>query len=344
MSKQLNRDDILNSIDLNKINHNEKKKRGRPKKSHQVVNPNLNKYKIDKYVSSANDQDEIILHLPLSSHDISSLKNVEINLADIENDKGDEDINDREEDDKREVNVKKQDNSILVSENANKSYAIGIIKKLKEENEELKKYLSEITPMYFTDIKFYPSDLKLFDRQNNILVPKKTNICCWWCTYPFENLPCYIPEKYSQEGIYVFGCFCSFNCAGAYNLSMNEKVWERYSLLKLLYFKINKDKITSIKDIEINPAGPRELLEKFGGIMKINEYRKNSKIIGREYHKLLPPFIPMNFGFEEITNSKINKIVNINLLGNCHQKSDVVVKRNKPLNNLASKEIDQYIE
>ena len=79
----MNREDILNSIDLNKINHNEKKKRGRPKKSHQVVNPNLNKYKIDKNISSLNDQDEIILHLPLTSHDISSLKNIEINLAEI---------------------------------------------------------------------------------------------------------------------------------------------------------------------------------------------------------------------------------------------------------------------
>ena len=65
--------------------------------------------------------------------------------------------------------------------------------------------------------------------------------------------------------------------------------------------------------------------------------------MGREYHKLLPPFIPLNFGFEETTNNKITKIVNFNIFNNS-LKNDVIIKRNKPLNNIASKEIDQYIE
>ena len=52
MEHQLCREDILNSIDLNKINHNEKKKRGRPKKSQQIVNMNLNKLKIDIFRKS----------------------------------------------------------------------------------------------------------------------------------------------------------------------------------------------------------------------------------------------------------------------------------------------------
>ena len=67
--------------------------------------------------------------------------------------------------------------------------------------------------------------------------------------------------------------------------------------------------------------------------------------MGREYHKLIPPFIPLNLGFEEMTNNKVNKIMNINnLLSNSIIKNEVIVKRNKPLNNIASKEIDQYIE
>ena len=384
MEHQLCREDILNSIDLNKINHNEKKKRGRPKKSQQIVNMNLNKLKIDKNISAINEQDEIILHLPLTSNDINSLKNMEINLSEFDNDQNNINLNTIKKQEKKcnnilpnisnhieNKNLLEQLEQIELIENINstnkinqinqvsqidqldqienksqqnnQNYAMNIIKKLKDENEELRKYLMEITPMYFTEIKFYPTDLKLFDKQNNQLIPKNTTVSCWWCTFQFDTLPCFIPDKLVGETFYVFGCFCSFNCAGAYNLNLNDKIWERYALLKLLYYKINSDKIASIKDIEINPAGPRELLEKFGGIMKIADYRKNSKIMGREYHKLLPPFIPLNFGFEETTNNKITKIVNFNIFNNS-LKNDVIIKRNKPLNNIASKEIDQYIE
>ena len=35
----------------------------------------LNKLKIDKNISAINEQDEIILHLPLTSNDINYLKN-----------------------------------------------------------------------------------------------------------------------------------------------------------------------------------------------------------------------------------------------------------------------------
>jgi hypothetical protein len=107
---------------------------------------------------------------------------------------------------------------------------------------------------------------------------------------------------------------------------------------------INKDKINSINDIDINIAGPKELLEKYGGSMKIEEYRKNSKILGREYHKLIPPFLPINFGFEEITNSKTNKNTNLNnLIYSTSKNNNIIIKRNKPLNNVMSKHIDYYV-
>jgi hypothetical protein len=198
--------------------------------------------------------------------------------------------------------------------------------------------------MYFTEVKIYPINLKLFDMTQNKLTPLKTNICCWWCTYNFDCLPTYLPEKYFENKFYVSGCFCSFNCAGAYNLNISDnKVWERYSLLKLLYYLVNKDKILSINDIEINISGPKELLEKYGGPMKIEDFRKNSKIIGREYHKLIPPFLPMNYGFEEITTSKTNKNINLsNLINSSNKNNSIIIKRNKPLSNGASKHIDNY--
>jgi len=338
MSQFLNTEDILNSIDLNKLNM-DKKRRGRPPKSSQNGSQLVNRSKCDKNISIVNDQDEIILHLGISSSDIKNNKNYS-NDESSNNTDSDTDHNDIRAIDTCAINTGATDAGIGSGSGS------GYIKKLKEENDELRHILKEYAPMYFTEIKIYPSSVKLFDKQDNEFIPKKTTISCWWCTHIFDNLPCYIPTKITDNKFSVFGCFCSFNCACSYNLNINDnKVWERYTLLKLLYYKINHDKIISIKDIEINPAGPKELLEKYGGSMNIIDYRKNCKILGREYHKLIPPFIPLNLGFEEMTNNKVNKIMNINnLLSNSIIKNEVIVKRNKPLNNIASKEIDSFMD
>lgn len=339
MSQFLSTEDILNSIDLNKLNV-DKKRRGRPPKSSQNNSQVVNKFKSDKNISIINDQDEIILHLGISSNDIKNNKNIDNEYS--TNDSN----NDTDTDTIEPVTYIGGSNSGPANIGTGNNISNSYIKKLKDENDELRHILKEYAPMYFTEIKIYPSSVKLFDKQDNEFVPKKTTISCWWCTHTFDNLPCYIPTKITDNKFSVFGCFCSFNCACSYNLNINDnKVWERYTLLKLLYYKINHDKIISIKDIEINPAGPKELLEKYGGSMNIVDYRKNCKIMGREYHKLIPPFIPLNLGFEEMTNNKVNKIMNINnLLSNSIIKNEVIVKRNKPLNNIASKEIDSFMD
>jgi hypothetical protein len=360
IDKKINSQDILNAIDLNKINFSDKKKRGRPKKSQQIMNNNsMSKIKLNE---TFNELEEIILHLPISRSDIQTFKDKGITITDMENKiskiQNDSDSNSESDSDPSNESYNEKDSVKKVNEkdsvkNSNdswndvnqKQYGF-IIKKLKEENDKLKKYLMDITPMYFTEVKVYPVDLKIFDKQDNLIIPKKTNINCWWCTYKFDCLPTFIPDKYHDNKFYVFGCFCTFNCAGAYNLNLNDnKVWERYSLLKQMYYMINKNNITSISDIDINIAGPKELLEKYGGPMKIEEYRKNSKILGREYHKLIPPFLPINIGFEETTNSKTtNKSVSINHIINNNTKDNMLIKRNKPLANVASKEIDSFIE
>ena len=58
--------------------------------------------------------------------------------------------------------------------------------------------------------------------------------------------------------------FCSFNCAHAYNVSLDDhKVWERYALLTRL-----KNIISANTDFEckrIVCAPPRKMLKAFGG-------------------------------------------------------------------------------
>jgi hypothetical protein len=343
--------DILDAIDLNKINHVVKKKRGRPKKKELMLSSN------PKIKSTTNketfdlEEEEIILHLPLLKSDLAKIDTDNINLDDIikKNNisQSSDEINMSNSSEKESETKDNLENTLsnIIDNNQYVKQLCLAIKKLKDENIELKKYLTEITPMYFTEVKTYPCELNLFDNQQNKLIPTNTELCCWWCTYQFENLPCYLPEKYSENNFYVSGCFCSFNCAGAYNLSLcDDKVWNRYSLLKMMYYMINKNKINSVSDIEINISGPKELLKKYGGPMTIEEFRKNSKILGREYHKLIPPFIPVNIGFEEITNSKNNVCSsNISTIINSNKNPDNILKRTKPLNNSASKQIDFYV-
>ncbi|AYV80284.1 MAG: hypothetical protein Gaeavirus25_3 [Gaeavirus sp.] len=364
-------EDLLNSIDLNKLSYADKKKRGRPKKSQQLINPSNPKSRV---LDDQSEQDEIILHLPISRYDIQNIKDgdkiiIKHNHIEEEDDDEDAEDNDDIQDDDNyedeeyysaselspssdsetlglgiELETKKQQSKSKSKSVVTQKQYETVIRKYRDENDKLKKFLTDITPMYFTEIRMYPNDLKIFDIHGDEFIPKKTRINCWWCTYKFDCLPTCIPDRYHNKSFNVFGCFCSFNCAGAYNISINDnRVLDRYSLLKQMYYMINKNNIIHMSDIEINIAGPKELLEKYGGKMKIEDYRKNSKILGREYHKLIPPFIPMNIIYEETTNSKTTtKSMSINNLINNTAKEGMIIKRTKPVNGTSS-EIDKFI-
>ena len=60
-NQSLNTQDILDSIDINMINMNDKKKRGRPKKNNNIINTNLTKIKLDN-PSNNNEQEEFTYH------------------------------------------------------------------------------------------------------------------------------------------------------------------------------------------------------------------------------------------------------------------------------------------
>ena len=57
---------------------------------------------------------------------------------------------------------------------------------------------------------------------------------CWWCRYNFNTERVELPENYFNECFYCTGNFCSYNCAAAYNIELNdENVFKRQSLLHL---------------------------------------------------------------------------------------------------------------
>jgi len=105
-------------------------------------------------------------------------------------------------------------------------------------------------------------------------LPEKTEIACFWCCHSFCAQPVAIPSHILDEVWYVYGNFCSPECATAY--LFKERIdahvqWERFALLNSIYS--DDAMIEAGSSVGIRPAPPREVLRMFGGSMDISEYR-----------------------------------------------------------------------
>jgi len=123
---------------------------------------------------------------------------------------------------------------------------------------------------------------------NNEKWIEKTNLACFWDCHNFDHQPWGIPTKYNYlTGQFtMYGVFCSPNCAMSHLLTYETNtntLWERVSLLNLLYYKIYET------DENIIPAPDKICLKLFGGPLDISEFRaltiKNNKI----YNINFPP-------------------------------------------------------
>jgi hypothetical protein len=111
---------------------------------------------------------------------------------------------------------------------------------------------------------------------------------CWWCDYEFENTPVYIPQMYRDHKFYVFGNFCSYNCALKYNSELKDsKVRARRALLLSM-----KDKNLG-SDVKVKPADRRELLKSKGGPMSVEEFREGFEFYAGSADMDMPPMIPL---------------------------------------------------
>ncbi len=154
--------------------------------------------------------------------------------------------------------------------------------------------------------------------------PDQTNVHCWWCCNQFEGAPCCLPEYVRRDKFYVSGCFCSFNCAASYNFNKNDNmVWERYSLLNLMY-----KKLYNVSFVKIEMAPPREVLKMFGGYMEIEEFRNYCIKQDRRFQVIKPPLIAIIPKIEEHIYPK-NKAVNENIVNSTQNK--LKLTRSKPL-------------
>ena len=130
----------------------------------------------------------------------------------------------------------------------------------------------------------------MFDMKTGKIIEKKKNtVDCWWCDYPFDTLPVFLPATYgSKNGFGVFGNFCSYNCAARYGSQINDgKAQSRRTLLLNLRERSTGD--TS----PLRPAGDRELLIKKGGPYTIEAFRKGFSTNTFEGVMSMPPIIPL---------------------------------------------------
>ena len=164
---------------------------------------------------------------------------------------------------------------------------------------------------------------KNINKVNVYNIKFKVGTKCLWCKHSFEDPAIELPEDYFNNIFYCVGNFCSWNCAKSYNIDLNDSsTWKRESLLNLMYYK------TYGEFMKILPAPSWLLLEDFGGVLKIDDFRKLFNFNNKEYLLLHPPIITRQLQIEESY-----KKASGNQVANKLDKMDdeLVLKRSKVL-------------
>jgi hypothetical protein len=163
--------------------------------------------------------------------------------------------------------------------------------------------------------------------------PSSTSICCYWCCHQFRNAPFGVPVKYTDtdEKFSVFGCFCSLECAAAYNFDSSaetiDEKWERYNLITFLARKLGLDNTGKVK-----LAPNRLALTMFGGHMDIDEFRsaaESSKLVNVNF----PPMTTLTQQVEEINDTDARseyRYIPLDIERINRYKEKMVLKRSKP--------------
>ena len=234
------------------------------------------------------------------------------------------------------------DESKLVSETKNNIIHLKIKKEETEDINNVNNYDKNDIYYEFKDFKEEKEvktiyKIKTYPYENVINNNNNQNINCYWCCHPFQSTVFTLPTNIIDNVYHVYGCFCSPECACAYNFNdygkESYKKWERYSLLNLLYKKIfNNDKL------EIVSALPRETLKIFGGNYNIEDFRSYNNNYKKRVELLNYPLVSNDIVQNEIEintflDNKDKKIyipLNQNILED--NTSHLKLKRSKPLN------------
>ena len=132
------------------------------------------------------------------------------------------------------------------------------------------------------------------------------NSHCFWCCHTIESIVYSMPYNYDivNDSYFVFGSFCSLQCANAYNFSVHgssDKVWEINSWIQML------GKRYGISNT-IRPAPSKYLLKMFGGNLSIDDFREAHIKSDKTYILNIPPMISINSSSEILNTSYLAKM------------------------------------
>jgi hypothetical protein len=265
------------------------KKRGRPPKTEIKSKPII--------LEQPKETEELVLYLPLTDKQNDfTINDTEYSQSRITTNKESSDELSEDIQDSVEVTANNDDINKLINEIKKRDI---IIKNLKDNLKNFKSCQQDNILNINKNTKKTLINLGLITLNDNKLVVAETSkYACWWCCHNFDTYPIFLPEKYVNNKYHVFGNFCSFSCVLAYNETLNDyRKHIREGLIRKLY----KD-IFNI-ECEIKPAGPKEILEKFGGPISIDNYRDPKTITTKNFNITIPPQIPLLSYFEELNIS-----------------------------------------
>jgi hypothetical protein len=299
--------------DINKV----PKKRGRKPKKRNFNIVDIEKVKFDE------DDEDVILYIPIKINKLETKKNTNIPSPYDQNNEQYESFFV-----KNNNNLISSNDNNLISSNDNNLISSNENNLLLDNNNLIS---SNENNLLLSNSNLFSSDNNIFqnninslsessletnkynNKVNQILIPFKNsnkmgiwpdrvNIYCWHCCHPFKNKPTSIPMYIKNKTFYVFGAFCSYNCAAAYNLNSNDYNKNiRYELLNYMYKLLYNN-----NSVDIIPAPQKEILQIFGGNVTIDQFRKNFISNEKEFKILKPPLISIIPQVEE-TSRKIKK-------------------------------------
>lgn len=163
--------------------------------------------------------------------------------------------------------------------------------------------------------------------------PASTSVHCYWCCHRFQNVPIGIPLTYNEDiaKFMVYGCFCSCECAAAYNLDSKEssdEIMTRHGFLNMLARELGHREL-------VRPAPSRLVLSMFGGPMSIEHFRERchtSRLILVNF----PPMMTVTQQVEEINQRDMRseyRYIPLDSERVNKYKEKIKLKRSKPLVN-----------
>ena len=265
------------------------KKRGRKPKNYTIINQQIeNENKIIESINT--DEEKIIFHLPITINEINDFDNYDT-----------------------------VDNSLFIK--SDKEIKIQTCNNIVNDTDSTESLRTPINNSICDKVSI--NTVQKISTHN---LHFTQNTKCWWCRNGF-NTPCLeLPEDYYNDTFFCIGNFCSYNCAKAYNIDINDNnIWKRESLINLMYYMT----YNRFKNIEPSPSWL--ILKEFGGFMSINDFRKNFETNNSEYILLYPPLISRQMQIEE-SYKKTNTTGPINKLDKLFfPENNYLLKRSKPI-------------